>query len=273
VEALPYIQRFHGKTIVIKYGGHAMTDPRLKAGVAQDVVLMRCVGMNPVLVHGGGPEVSAWQEKAGQQARFVNGLRVTDEATLEITEMVLSGKINKELVNILNAQGGLAVGLSGKDGLLLEASKYARAGVDLGLVGEVHTVNTSLIATLTEQGYIPVIATIAAGVGVPGYNVNADSAAGALAAALHAEKLIFLTDVPGIMVRNEVIERLTAAEVPALMTEGLITGGMLPKVEACLQALQSGVARAHIIDGRVPHALLLELFTDRGVGTMLVRGD
>ncbi|MEW6523991.1 MAG: acetylglutamate kinase [Bacillota bacterium] len=269
IEALPYIQRFSGKTIVIKYGGNAMTDPGLASAVAQDVVLMRCVGMNPVLVHGGGPQVSAWMRLAGLEARFVDGLRVTDEPTLEVAEMVLAGKINKELVRILNEHGGSAVGLSGQDGRLLVARQLTHPP-GLGLVGEVTAVNTSLIQELTRAGHIPVIATIAAGAGVPGYNVNADTAAGAVASALGAEKVIFLTDVAGIVRDGKVLGQLEAAQVLELVQQGVISGGMMPKVEACLSALQAGVPRAHIIDGRVPHSLLLELFTDRGIGTMLL---
>jgi acetylglutamate kinase len=274
VEALPYLREWHGKTVVVKYGGAAMTDESLRHHVMQDVVLMHYVGINPILVHGGGPEVSEAMKKTGKEPVFVRGLRVTDAETMEIVEMVLAGKTNKGIVSLIQAQGGRAVGLSGKDGNLFVARKMEVEGVDLGFVGEVVRVNPNVIQTLVGGGYIPVICSVAVGEHGESYNINADHVAGRLAAELGAEKLILLTDVRGILedVKNpaSLLSRMNAEKARSLITEGKVDRGMIPKVEACLMALEGGVPRAHILDGREPHCLLTELFTDEGVGTMIV---
>jgi len=284
VEALPYIQRFAGKTIVIKYGGHAMLDDGLKEAVAKDIVLMKYVGINPVVVHGGGPEINALLDRLGMQSSFVQGLRVTDQETMEIVEMVLVGKVNKEIVSQVHRHGGKAVGLSGKDGLLVQAHKKWLTSItsneeealpDLGYVGEVDQINPELVNTVSNNGYIPVIAPIGSGPEGESYNINADLVAGELAGALAADKLILLTDVEGIYRDgtdpSSLISSVTTAEIPGLLRERIITGGMIPKVECCLRALQKGTVSTHIIDGRIPHALLLEVFTDKGIGTMVKR--
>jgi acetylglutamate kinase len=272
VEALPYIRRYYGKTIVIKYGGAAMVDDRLKEGVCQDVVLMHYVGMRPVLVHGGGPEVSEVMRRLGKEPAFVNGLRVTDAETMEIVEMVLAGKTNKSIVGAINRQGGQAVGLSGRDADLIVAEK-ARAEVDLGFVGRVRQVNPGILETLAAGGYIPVISTVACGPDGESYNVNADSVAGEMAARLGAEKLILMTDVPGILRDvqdpDSLISAMTAGEAMEMVRSGSASRGMIPKIEACVAAVRGGVERAHIIDGRRPRALLMEIFTDTGIGTMI----
>lgn len=274
IEALPYIRTFYGKTFVIKYGGHAMLDPELRKAVILDIVLLRYIGIRPVVVHGGGPEISAMLRRVGKESRFVNGLRVTDAETMEIAQMVLVGKINHDLVAEMNCQGGKAVGLSGKDGNLLVAEKYAPGGEDLGFVGEIRAVHPELLVGLADRGYIPVVAPVAVGLGGESYNVNADTVAGELAAAMGAEKLIILTDVEGIMLDpgdpSTLLSTLAVERAYALIGEGRIDGGMIPKVEACAKALKQGVARTHIIDGRQLHSLLLEIFTDRGTGTMIV---
>lgn len=272
VEALPYIRKYHGKTILIKYGGAAMVDDALKAGVCQDIALMHYVGMKPVLVHGGGPEVSDVMRKQGKEPTFVNGLRVTDQETMEIVEMVLAGKTNKSIVSHINRQGGRAVGLSGKDANLIVAEK-AQADVDLGFVGMVKDINPEIINHLADDGYIPVISSVAIGPEGESFNVNADSIAGELAAKLQAEKLILMTDVPGIL--NDVsdpdslISVLTTSQASKLISTGAASRGMIPKIHACLAAVRGGVHRAHIIDGRRPRALLMEVFTDTGIGTMI----
>ena len=282
IEALPYIQLFANKTIVVKYGGHAMTDEALRDSFARDIVLLQCVGMHPVVVHGGGPQIDAIMQRMGIAARFEAGLRVTDAATMEVVDMVLGGKLNKEIVATINLHGGQAIGLSGKDANLITAAKkqlYRSASpdsppqpVDIGLVGEVKSVNTSIIHTLENNGFIPVIAPTGVGENGESYNINADTAAGDIAAALQAERLLFLTDVEGILDRDKkLLPSLDRQAVERLQDEAVIDGGMLPKVEACLRALDGGVAKTHVIDGRVPHAVLLELFTDRGVGTEIVR--
>ncbi|MBO8129507.1 MAG: acetylglutamate kinase [Peptococcaceae bacterium] len=283
VEALPYIKEFYGKTVVIKYGGHAMVNCELKKAVMTDVVLMKFVGMHPVIVHGGGPEISKMLKKLGKESRFVNGLRVTDRETMEIVEMVLVGKINKEIVSMINSLGGKAIGLSGKDANLFEAVKKlgqvpqpdgGEEQVDIGFVGEVTKVNPDIVSTVFEKGYIPVVAPIAAGSDGESYNINADLVAGKLASALKAHKLVILTDVEGIMQdpadKNSLISVLPSSDVPALKAKGIISGGMIPKVDCCVDALRGGVNQAHILDGRVPHSVLLEIFTDQGVGTMVV---
>jgi acetylglutamate kinase len=276
LEALPYIREFRGKSLVIKYGGSAMEHAELKAPFALDVILLQLVGINPVIVHGGGPQIGALMKKLGKEPEFVGGMRVTDQETVEIVEMVLVGKINKEIVGLINHQGGRAVGLSGKDGDLLRAHKRLHrmpSGemVDIGLVGEVEHVNIEAIRLLEERGFIPVIAPVGVGERGETYNINADLVAGEVAAALGAEKLIHLTDVQGIKgTDGQLISTLSRKEAERLMQAGVIDGGMLPKVESSLRALEAGTAKAHIIDGRVPHAILLELFTREGVGTELV---
>lgn len=276
IEALPYIREFEGKTVVIKYGGAAMLDPRLRKSTAEDIVLMKYVGMNPVVVHGGGPEISRRLDQLGMPSRFHQGLRVTDDETVRVVEMVLAGTINKEIVSLLALAGGTAVGVCGKDGNLLHARKIGLSdGTDVGNVGEIVAVHHRLITVLCEAGFIPVIAPIATDPEGGTWNVNADTAAGEMAAVLTAEKLVFLTDTPGILRRvdepESLIRQLSCRESEMLMEEGIIAGGMIPKVRACLEALEHGVVKTHIIDGRVPHALLLEIFTDRGLGTLIHR--
>lgn len=274
VEALPYIREFEGKTVVVKYGGAAMLDPVLRQSTAEDVVLMKYVGMNPVLVHGGGPEINRRLKQLDVQSRFVNGLRVTDEETINVVEMVLAGTINKEIVSLINRAGGSAVGISGKDGNLLHARKYDPGdGTDLGFVGDIVGVHYKIISVLCDAGMIPVIAPLATDATGGTWNVNADTAAGEIAAALVAEKLVLLTDTPGILRdpkdSKSLFSHLCHREIMELIDEGVIAGGMIPKVEACLKALDYGVGKAHIIDGRVPHSLLLEIFTDTGLGTLI----
>ncbi len=279
VEALPYIRRFHGKTVVVKYGGAAMTEESLRRQVAQDLILMRYVGMNPVLVHGGGPEISRQLELLGLKSAFVDGLRVTDAATMEVGEMVLTGKVNREIVSALNLQGGRAVGLSGRDAGLLLARPYRpvdQAGRerDLGYVGEVERVAPEVVSDLVGAGYLPVVAPVGVDGEGQAWNLNADTVAGELAAALQAAKLVLLTDVEGILRRrsepDSLISTLAADQAEELIAAGVIEGGMIPKVRSCVRAIRAGVGRVHIIDGRLPHSLLLEVFTDRGVGTMVV---
>ena len=283
IEALPYIRQFYGKTVVIKYGGAAMEQESLKYSVMQDIVLMKYIGMHPVVVHGGGKQISQWMERVGKEATFVQGLRVTDQETVEIVEMVLAGLINKEIVSLINRHGGRAVGLCGKDANLIQAQKhFARiidahgkaTAVDLGFVGNIVKVNAEVIAELDRAGYIPVIAPN--GVGEDGctYNINADTMAGEIAAALQAEKLILLTDQRGILKdlndASSLISTIEVAEIDRLIESGVIASGMLPKVEACVTALKGGVSKTHIIDGRLSHALLLEIFTSEGIGTQIV---
>ncbi|MGH7276483.1 MAG: acetylglutamate kinase [Candidatus Rokuibacteriota bacterium] len=276
LEALPYIREFRGKTVVIKYGGAAMERADLKEPFALDVILLRLVGINPVIVHGGGPQIGALMKRLGKEPRFVGGMRVTDEETVEIVEMVLVGKINKQIVGLINHHGGKAVGLSGKDAGLLRARRRAHRlpsgeEMDLGLVGEVEAVNTEPIRLLEDNGFIPVIAPVGVGSAGETYNINADLVAGEIAAALGAEKLIHLTDVQGILDSSgRLVSTLNRKEAERLMGAGVIDGGMLPKVESSLRALEGGTGKAHIIDGRVPHAILLELFTREGVGTEIV---
>jgi acetylglutamate kinase len=276
LEALPYIREFRGKTVVIKYGGAAMERADLKEPFALDVVLLRLVGMKPVIVHGGGPQIGALMKRLGKEPRFVGGMRVTDEETVEIVEMVLVGRINKEIVGLISHHGGKAVGLSGKDATLLRARRRAHRlpsgeEVDIGLVGEVEAVNVEPIRLLEDNGFIPVIAPVGVGSGGETYNINADLVAGEVAAALGAEKLIHLTDVQGILdAEGKLVSTLSRKEAERLVTAGVIDGGMLPKVESALRALEGGTSKAHIIDGRLPHAILLELFTRGGIGTEIV---
>ncbi len=272
IQALPYIQQYAGKTVVVKYGGNAMLDDTLKAAVMQDIVLMHTVGIKPILVHGGGPEISDAMQRMGKTPHFVGGLRVTDAETMEIVEMVLTGKTNKGIVSHLSRQGALAVGLSGKDGNLIIAERETTQG-DIGFVGRVVAVNPALIHTLTAAGYIPVISSVAMGQDGASYNVNADTVAGELAAALGASKLVMMTDVEGIYQdfadKDSLISEMTMKDARQLLTGGAAERGMIPKLEACVTALAGGVPRAHIIDGRLPHALLIEMFTDEGIGTMI----
>ena len=272
IQALPYIREFSGKTIVVKYGGAAMLDETLKRAVMTDIVLMRYVGINPILVHGGGPEVSEAMRRMGKEPEFVGGLRVTDEETMEIVEMVLAGKTNKSIVAHLNGEGAQAVGLSGKDANLLVAERETSRG-DIGFVGRITSVNPGIIHTLTQNGYIPVISSVAIGEGGVAYHVNAAPAAGALAAALDATKLILMTDVEGIYEdfadKDSLVSEMTADATREMIASGAADKGMIPKLEACLLALKGGVERAHVIDGRRPHALLIETFTDAGIGTMI----
>ncbi len=278
VEALPYIRAFSGKTIVIKYGGKAMVHKELKEQFAQDVVLMKYVGINPVVVHGGGPQISQMMKRLGKEPTFVEGVRVTDAETMEIVEMVLGGVINKEIVAMIQRQGGKAVGLTGKDGRLITAKPIKSAGPHgekrgsgLGLVGEVEAIDPQILASLEEDRFIPIIAPVGAGKDGKTYNINADWVAGAIAAALKAEKLLILTDVAGILNdQRKLIPTLSKKDLSKLIKRGVITEGMLPKVQACLTALEGGVSKTHIIDGRTRHALLLEIFTDQGIGTEIV---
>lgn len=286
IEALPYIRTFRGKTIVIKYGGNAMTDASLKERFAQDIVLLKYVGLNPVIVHGGGPQIDKMLDRLGIEAKFRHGVRVTDEATMEIVEMVLAGKINMEIVDLLNRHGGRAVGLSGKDGgLMLTRPLTAKAwadslekdldddeeGEDFGFVGEIQSVDPSLVLKLQQDHYIPVIAPIGSDREGNTYNINADLVAGAIAGALSAEKLVMMTDVKGIRdAKSHHLSTVSRKDVQRMVKKGTISEGMLPKVHACLDALAGGVGKAHIIDGRIPHAILLEVFTRKGIGTEIV---
>jgi len=272
VEALPYIRRFTDKTIVIKYGGHAMTDEDLRVSFARDVVLLKAIGVRPVVVHGGGPQIEALLRRLGKESSFVDGRRVTDDATMEVVEMVLGGRLNREIVELVNRAGGRSIGLTGNDASMLKVRRRLVGGRDLGRVGEVIAVDAGPIQAVSAAGYVPVVAPL--GVDAEGvtYNVNADEAAGAIARALSAEKLILLTDVEGVKdPGGKLISRLTRDEVRKLIAEGTVQGGMIPKVECCLDALAGGVERAHIIDGRILHAVLLEVFTDGGVGTLITR--
>ena len=278
-EALPYIQHFHGRTIVIKYGGNAMVEEELKRGFARDVVLMKLVGMNPVVVHGGGPQIASLLERIGKKSEFVDGLRVTDRETIDVVEMVLGGLVNKSIVALINAQGGRAVGLSGKDGGMIQARKLLlRQGqsddeggvIDIGQVGEIEQINPAVVDTLDQANFIPVIAPIGAGTDGTAYNINADTVAGSLAVTLKAEKLILLTNTPGVLNSDDqLLELLSETEAQDLIEQGVISGGMLPKVQCALEAVAGGVRTATISDGRVPHATLLETVTDRGVGTQI----
>lgn len=274
IEALPYIRAFAGKTVVIKYGGHAQVDDGLKAGFAEDVVLMKYIGLNPVIVHGGGPQISEMMKRLGKEPRFVDGVRVTDRETMDIVEMVLGGVINKEIVELISRHGGRAVGISGKDGQLITAKPLKAAGRkrrDLGYVGEVDAIDARILIDLAANRYIPVIAPVGVGRDGATYNINADLVAGSVARAVGAEKLVVLTDVAGILnAKRALLTTLSRKEIQRLIKNGTITSGMLPKVQACLTAVEGGVTKAHIIDGRVPHALLLEIFTKEGVGTEII---
>ena len=281
-EALPYIQRFTGKTIVIKYGGNAMETEELNNSFARDIVMMKLVGINPVVVHGGGPQIGELLKKIGKESRFVDGMRVTDSETMDVVEMVLGGLVNKDIVNLINNNGGRAVGLTGKDGQLIRARKLVITRpspelkepeiIDIGHVGEVEKINTGVVDMLVHSDFIPVIAPIGVGADGASYNINADLVAGKVAEALKAEKLMLLTNTAGLLDKaGKVLTGLSPAEVDALIADGTIYGGMLPKINCALSAVNNGVTSSHIIDGRVPHAVLLEIFTDAGVGTLITR--
>ena len=274
IEALPYIQKYNRKVIVVKYGGSAMSDDNLKKNVIKDVTLLKLVGFKPIVVHGGGKDISKWVEKVGKEARFVNGLRVTDEETMEIAEMVL-GKVNKSLVAMVQELGVKAVGVSGKDGGLLEVEKKYSGGEDIGYVGNITRVNTKLLEDLLENDFLPIVSPIGLDKNFDTYNINADDAACAIAKAMHADKLAFLTDIEGVYKdpndKSTFISRLSVSEANDLIKEGYIGGGMLPKLNNCTDAIDNGVNRVHILDGRKPHTLLLEIFTKKGIGTMFFR--
>ncbi len=282
IEALPYIREFAGKTVVIKYGGHAMVDPGLKERFVLDIILMRYVGIRPIVIHGGGPQISNIMARMGIEPTFVEGQRVTDDETMSVVEMVLVGTVNKEIVGLINRHGGRAVGLSGRDGDLIQAERmklYKYSGderppeiIDIGRVGKVAKVNPAVLEGLERAGFIPVIAPVGVGPEGEAYNINADLVAGAIAGELRAEKLILLTDVPGFMRDGELVESLSREEVLEAIEAGEAKGGMIPKLKACLKALDRGVKKAHIVDGRMEHAILLELFTDKGVGTEITGG-
>lgn len=269
VQALPYIKKYAGATVVVKYGGNAMINEELKDAVMSDIVLMQLVGINVVLVHGGGPEISAMLKKIGKESKFVGGMRYTDQETMDIVQQVLAGKVNKDLVQLLEAQGGKAVGLCGMDGSMLKADKLED---DLGFVGEIREVNSEIIENAAKNGYIPVVSTVASGYHGEAYNINADVAAARIAAELGAMKLILMTDVRGLLRDKEdestIIPVVNVSDVSRLKKEGIISGGMIPKIDCCVDAVRRGVGRAHIIDGRIPHSILVELFTDEGIGTM-----
>ncbi len=277
-EALPYIRRFHGKTIVIKYGGNAMIEENLKQGFARDVVLLKLVGMHPVIVHGGGPQINEMLKRVGKQGEFVQGMRVTDAETMTIVEMVLGGLVNKEIVNLINQHGGLAVGLTGKDGGFVRAKKMlvqdrerVDQWLDIGQVGEIESIDPALIELLQTRDFIPVIAPIGVGKNGESYNINADLVAGELARVINAEKLILLTNTPGVLDKEgNLLTGLTAAKVDELIADGTVSGGMIPKIGSALEAVKRGVKSCHIIDGRVEHGLLLEVLTDEGVGTLIM---
>ncbi|PZO41303.1 MAG: acetylglutamate kinase [Shackletoniella antarctica] len=274
-EALPYIQQFRGRTVVVKYGGAAMKDGSLKASVIRDIVFMACVGIRPVVVHGGGPEINIWLSKLGIEPQFKDGLRVTDAPTMDVVEMVLVGRVNKELVGLINQEGGKAVGLCGVDGNLITARPQGAEGV--GFVGEVSGIDSGLLKSLVEAGYIPIVSSVARDETGQAYNINADTVAGEIAAALGAEKLILLTDTKGILEDykdpSTLLPKLDIQQARQLIETGVVAGGMIPKVNCCVRSLAQGVGAAHILDGRVPHALLLEIFSDLGIGSMIVASE
>lgn len=273
VQSLPYIQKYNGKIVVVKYGGNAMISEELRETVINDIVLMKCVGFQPVVVHGGGPNISSFLDRLGEKSEFINGLRYTDEKTIDIVQMVLGGQVNKDLVSLIEKAGGKAIGVCGMDGSLLKAKKH-EGPVDLGFVGDITSVNTDILKMAINSGYIPVVGSIALGEDDNAlYNINADTCAAKIASALKAEKLILLTDVAGVMKDpkdvSSLISILRLHEVPKLVVEGIIKGGMIPKIDCCVESIRMGVERAHIVDGRVPHSLLLELFSNEGIGTMI----
>ncbi|MEA4814249.1 MAG: acetylglutamate kinase [Oscillospiraceae bacterium] len=273
-EAMPYIRRFNGKTIVVKYGGNAMVSEELREAVISDIMMLNLVGINVIVVHGGGPEITQMLKKINKKSEFVNGLRYTDEETMDVVQMVLCGKVNKDLVTLLNRAGGKAVGICGIDGGLLKAKKKSGDGFDYGYVGEITEVNPGVINTAVAAGYMPIVSTVAQGVDCDSpYNINADTAAAKIATAIGAEKLILLTDVRGLLRDakddSTLISRVKVSEVPGLVNDGIISGGMIPKIDCCVEAVRSGVKRAHILDGRIPHSILIEVLTDAGIGTMI----
>lgn len=274
-EALPYIQKFAGRTIVIKYGGAAMKDQALKTQVIRDVVFLSCVGMRPIIVHGGGPEINSWLGKLGIEPQFKNGLRVTDSDTMDVVEMVLVGRVNKELVALINQAGGSAIGICGRDGNLISARPRGEEGI--GFVGEVSAINPQLLESLINAGHVPVISTVASDETGQAYNINADTVAGEIAASLGAEKLILLTDTLGLLKDYtnpaSLITHLNIGEARSLIAEGIVQGGMIPKVQCCIRSLAQGVRAAHIIDGRIPHSILLEIFSDQGIGSMIIGSE
>ncbi|MEB3826946.1 acetylglutamate kinase [Phormidium sp. CCY1219] len=274
-EALPYIQQFAGRTVVVKYGGAAMKDSTLKEQVMRDLVFLSCVGVRPILVHGGGPEINSWLTKLNIEPQFKNGLRVTDAPTMDVVEMVLVGRVNKEIVSLINKAGGNAVGLCGTDGNLIKARPHGQEGI--GFVGEVSSVKTTVIDSLLTSGCIPVVSSVAADETGQSYNINADTVAGEIAAALGAEKLILMTDTPGILKDAEdpstLLAQLSIQQARELIHQGVVSGGMIPKVTCCVRSLAQGVSAAHIIDGRIPHSLLLEIFTTAGIGSMIVASE
>lgn len=271
VQALPYIQEYYGKTIVIKYGGNAMINNTLTNTVINDIILMKCIGINPIIVHGGGPDITNTLSKINHESKFINGLRYTDKTTIEIAQMVLAGKVNKDLVKLIQVNGGKAIGLSGIDGAMIKAKKLEK-GVDLGYVGEITSINTELLNISISSGYIPIVSSIAIGEkDSNSYNINADTCASKIASALKAEKLILLTDVPGVMLNHKdpstLIPTLRLHEIPKLTVDNIITGGMIPKINCCVESIRMGVKKAHIIDGRIEHSILLELLSEKGIGT------
>ncbi|MDR5587382.1 acetylglutamate kinase [Clostridium aquiflavi] len=273
VNALPYIQKYYGKTIVVKYGGNAMISDELRETVISDIILMKCVGIDPVVVHGGGPDISDFLNRLGEKSEFINGLRYTDENTMEIVQMVLGGKVNKNLVSLIEKFGGKAIGLCGMDGSLIRAKKIKK-DVDLGYVGEITNVDTNILKTVLNAGYIPVVGSVALGEDDnKAYNINADICASKISSTLNAENLILLTDVPGVLKDSKdptsLLTVLRLHQIPKLCLEGIVQGGMIPKIDCCVEAIRMGVQRAHIIDGRVPHSLILELFSNEGIGTMI----
>lgn len=277
IDALPYIREFNGHTVVIKYGGSAMLDPSINETIIQDIVLLKLVGLKPVIVHGGGPEINNMLKRLEIKSEFVNGLRVTTKETMEVVEMVLAGKVNKQIVEMISGQGGCAVGLTGKDGKIIRAKKLEKDGVDLGFVGDIEKVNTRLIKSLIDDSFIPIIAPIGSDEEGNTYNINADYAAVAIAAALRAEKLVFLTDVEGVLKDKEdassLISFLSDWEAKKYIESGVIAGGMIPKVECCMEAIEKGVPMVHILDGRKKHALILEIYTPNGIGTMMYKKE
>lgn len=273
-EAMPYIRKFNGKTIVVKYGGNAMVSEELREAVISDIMMLDLVGINVIVVHGGGPEITQMLKKINKKSEFVNGLRYTDKETMDVVQMVLCGKVNKDLVTLLNHAGGKAVGICGIDGGLLKAKKKTGDGFDYGYVGEITEVNPGVINTAVAAGYMPIVSTVAQGVDCDSpYNINADTAAAKIATAIGAEKLILLTDVRGLLRDakddSTLISRVKVSEVPGLVNDGIISGGMIPKIDCCVEAVRSGVKRAHILDGRIPHSILIEVLTDSGIGTMI----
>ncbi len=275
IDALPYIREFNGNTVVIKYGGSAMLNPEINQTIIQDIVLLKLVGLKPVIVHGGGPEINQMLNRLDIHSEFINGLRVTTKEAMEVVEMVLAGKVNKQIVEMISGQGGCAVGLTGKDGKILNAKKLLKDGIDLGFVGEIEQVNTGLIQSLVDNNFIPIIAPIGSDSEGNTYNINADYAAVAIAGALHAEKLVFLTDVEGVLKDkddpNSLISFLSQEEAKKHIETGVIAGGMIPKVECCMEAIEQGVSMVHILDGRKKHALILEIYTPNGIGTMIYK--